>query len=126
MTLRERSYLTPSQVKKAAKSQNFVGPNGNEAIGYGWQWKWDVRYDDDGNGVADAKTSDWSKASVCAACNKKIVHVYWVKDTSGNIAPYGGDHLHLALGYPGELSQDKLTSIQNIITPVDSGKDAKS
>lgn len=119
MTLRNRSYVVPAQVKAAAKQKNFRGPNGNEAIAYQWIWKWDLVFSKAEDGMVDAKVSDWDNAATCSTCNRKIVHVYWVRKQDGKIVPAGGDHLHQLLGYPKELGQGQLRAIQRQVTDLD-------
>jgi hypothetical protein len=123
--LRVRSYINesvPDSVKRAAKSKNFTGPNGSKAIGYQWQWKWDVKFSKAEDGMVDARVSDWDSPLKCKSCNRNIVHVYWVQDKDGNIYPYGGDHLHIALGYPSEIAKSKLISIRKKITNLENTK----
>jgi len=107
---------TPGWVKLAARSKNVVGPNGNEAIAYNWISHMDEVFSKREDGLVGKRVSDWDNAERCASCNRKIVHVYYVKTKDGKILPYGGDHLHIALGYPREMSKAKLKKIQNQVT----------
>jgi len=110
--------VVPHSVKLAAKNKNVKGPNGNEVIGYKWEWTWGLKESKQEDGLVDAKVSDWENAQNCTSCQRPIVHIYWVKDTNGKIKPYGGDHLNESLGYKSELSQQKLTSIKSKVTDI--------
>lgn len=98
-------------------AKSFTGPNGNEAVAYQWIWEWGEKFSVYEDGMVDAKVSDWGRAVKCDVCGRKIVHVYWVRDKdTGKIEPYGGDHVHIALGYDREMSQSKLNSLKKKIT----------
>lgn len=106
----------PDWVKRAAKSKVVVGPNGNKAIAYEWKWMWDEVFDEREDGMVSAKVSDWDEALTCASCNRRIVHIYWVEMKDGEILPYGGDHLHIALGYPRQISKAQLEKLRYQVT----------
>ncbi len=108
--------VIPSWVKKAAKSKVVEGPNGNKAIAYEWKWMWDEVWSKKEDGLVSKKVSDWDNAMNCASCRRRIVHVYWVETKEGDILPYGGDHLHMILGYPRELKKSQLDKIKAKIT----------
>lgn len=103
----------PQWVKAAeARGETFVGPNGNEAIGYEWKWKWGFKEDKREGGLVDARVSDWDSADNCITCNRSIVHIYWIKDkVTGEVAPYGVEHLHIALGYPRAVGKREQSDI---------------
>lgn len=106
----------PAWVRRASKSKVVIGPNGNKAIAYEWKWMWDEVWSNREDGLVSKKVSDFDEALTCASCGRRIVHVYWVETTDGEILPYGGDHLHIALGYPREISKSKLERMKNEIT----------
>jgi hypothetical protein len=113
LELIERKFSVPSEIKAAAKHKNFKGLNENEAIAYQWIWKWDLVFSKAEDGLIDAKVSDWDNSLRCSICNRKIVHVYWVKKKENDdIVPVGGDHLHILLGYPREFGKRQLDSIR--------------
>lgn len=106
----------PSWVKKAAKSKVVEGPNKSKAIAYEWKWMWDEVWSQAEDGVVGKRVSDWDNSMNCASCRRRIVHVYWVQSAEGEILPYGGDHLHIALGYPRELKKSQLDKLKAKIT----------
>jgi len=99
-----------------SKNRAFEGPNGNKAVGYEWIWTWGERYDKYEDGLVSCKISDKDNAQECTTCHRAIVHVYWVLDIEKDtILPYGGDHLHIPLGYPREIEKARLEYIKSKI-----------
>lgn len=103
----------PKWVQQAVRSGKGVeGRNGARAIGYEWKSYLGEKYSDYEGGLVGARVSDWDNAERCATCNRPIVHVFWVQEKDGSVRPYGRDHLHIALGYPRELSKNQVESIR--------------
>ena len=102
---------TPSKMalKMAAKTnKGYTGPNGAMLVGY--QWIHHYEEVDTGTDVVSKKVSDWENAEYCKTCNRKIVHVYYVKPKgSKQVEVYGADHLHIALGYGKPISKSEVT-----------------
>ena len=98
--------------------QAVVGPNGNKVVGYRWiHTQAEV---DTGEEIVVRDVSDWDEAEQCASCGRKIVHTYLVEHKdSGKVFPYGSEHLHQALGYPRELSKQRINQIRNQVQNLD-------
>lgn len=90
------------------------GPNGNILVGYEWRTVEGEKWSDYEGGLVATKVSDWDRAEQCESCGRKIVHIFWVKDKdTGDVHPYGREHLHTALGYRSELSKNQIDKFKN-------------
>lgn len=98
------------------------GPNGAQALAYEWRWKWGEKFSGREDGMVPAKVSDFSNSESCATCGRSIVHVFWVRDVDGQVRPYGKEHLHIALGYPKELSDAQAERIRVQVVNEDTSK----
>lgn len=116
MLLDSLTEAAPPWVRTAAQQDNFRGPNGSMVVGYEWKRAHGRKIKEGEDPSEVMLVSDWDSAEQCASCGRKIVHVYWVQNAEGVLQPYGGDHLHTALGYPNELKKHALTKIKGAVT----------
>ena len=94
-----------------AKRRGYAvrGPNGNTFVGY-YSPK-----------AAEAiafsrEKADWEQADRCSTCGKKIVHVFFVQDAkTGEVLPYGSEHVHVALGYPRPITRGKAQELKAML-----------
>ena len=75
-------------------------------IGYEWRSKLGEKYSAHEEGLVPARVSDWDNHAVSEISNRKIVHVYFIRDENGEIKPYGKESAMKKLGYrDNELKQ---------------------
>ncbi|MBQ7609088.1 MAG: hypothetical protein IJU76_14155 [Desulfovibrionaceae bacterium] len=58
-------------------------------VRYEWRSMEGERYDAREEGLVSATVSDWDSALISAGSGRKIVHIFYVDDGTGNVQPYG-------------------------------------
>lgn len=92
-----------------SKKIGVEGPNGNVLVDYEWRTVEGEKWSEYEGGMVATKVSDWDRAEKCETCNRRIVHIFWVKDKdTGEVGSYGKEHLHQALGFKKELSKNQI------------------
>lgn len=118
-------YTAPN-IKKSINNINFTkddrfisyregikGKNNNKLVAYQHIRKPSEKYSKYEGGLVSSKESDWDRAVNCTKCNRKIVHVYWVKNKEGLILPYGQEHLHEAIGYQKPITKGQAENLRS-------------
>lgn len=99
-----------NQMKTKSAYIGWKGKNGNTLVDYKWLWTWGEKWSDYEGGMVSAKVTDKDATPEhCSTCGRAIWHIYYVKDAqTGEIKPYGKEHVHEALGYPRPLKASEL------------------
>lgn len=97
----ERNANTEDFSKEYALRKPIKGTTGSEIVGYKWQ-------SEIVDGMfRDRRVSDWSRAQISEPTGRQIVHLFWVRDPSGDTKLMGVGAAKKALG----IAEDRLRTI---------------